>query len=298
MGLKTSPAILQMLMTKVLRGTEDFTGCLLDDVTIFSDNWHDHLGHVREVLERLRAAALTLNVAKCQFCLKSIQILGYTLTDGQLTASQDKIEAILKLGPAKTKKGVKAILGLAGYYRNLMPNFAEITFSLTELLKKNAPDKVQWQPKHTQALEMIKQNLTSKPVLTGPKYDREFIIFSDATQCTVSAVLSQRDDDGTEKVIAYCSRKLLQREQNYSSIERECVAIIFALQKWRQLVWGHKIRWITDHRPLQYLSGTFMNNNSRLIRWKLFLQGWDITTLYRRSEHHANADALTRLELD
>lgn len=107
MGLKTSPAILQKLMTKVLCGTEDFTGCLLDDVTIFSDTWKGHLKHVREVLERLRAASLTLNVAKCQFCLRSMQILGYTLMDGQITPSDEKIEAILKLGPAKTKKGSK-----------------------------------------------------------------------------------------------------------------------------------------------------------------------------------------------
>ena len=102
MGLKTSPAILQKLMTKVLCGTEDFTGCLLDDVTIFSDTWKGHLKDVREVLERLRAASLTLNVAKCQFCLRSMQILGYTLMDGQITPSDEKIEAILKLGPAKT----------------------------------------------------------------------------------------------------------------------------------------------------------------------------------------------------
>jgi len=137
MGLMTSPAMLQKLMTKVLCGTEDFTGCLLDDVTIFSDTWKCHLKHVREVLERLRAASLTHNVANCQFCLRSMQILGYTLMDGQITPSDEKIEVILKLAPAKTKKGVKAILGLAGYYRNLQPRFAETTFCLTELLKKN-----------------------------------------------------------------------------------------------------------------------------------------------------------------
>ena len=100
----TSPAMLQKLMTKVLCGTEDFTGCLLDDVTIFSDTWKCHLKHVREVLEKLRAASLTHNVANCQFCLRSMQILGYTLMDGQITPSDEKIEAILKLAPAKTKK--------------------------------------------------------------------------------------------------------------------------------------------------------------------------------------------------
>jgi len=111
MGLKTSPAILQKLMTTVLRGTEEFTCSLLDDVVIFSDTWEDPIKHVKEVMERLRKAALMLNVAKCQFCLKSMQILGFTLMDGKIMPSDDKIAAILKLAPAKTKKGVKASLG-------------------------------------------------------------------------------------------------------------------------------------------------------------------------------------------
>ena len=218
--------------------------------------------------------------------------------DGKLMPSDDKIEAILKLAPAKTKKGVKAILGLAGYYRNLQPNFAETTYCLNELLKKNQPEKVRWQEKHTKALDTIKQNLTRKPVLTGPQFDREFLIFSDATQKTISAILSQKDDDGCEKVIAYASRSLLEREQKFSSIERECLAIDWSLQKWEQWLWNQKIRVITDHQPLQYLSRNLTSKNARLLRWHLFLQAWDITTQYRRGCDHGNADALSRLETD
>ena len=298
MGIKTAPAILQKLMTKVLRGTEDFTSSLLDDIVIFSDTWEEHVKHVKQVMERLREAALTLNVAKCQFCLKSMNILGYTLMDGKLMPSDDKVEAIMKLAPAKTKKGVKAILGLAGYYRNLQPNFAETTYCLNELLKKNQPEKVRWQEKHSKALDTIKQNLTRKPVLTGPQFDREFLIFSDATQKTIAAILSQKDNDGCEKVIAYASRSLLEREQKFSSIERECLAVIWSLQKWEQWLWNQKIRVITDHQPLQYLSRNLTSKNARLLRWHLFLQAWDITTQYRRGCDHGNADALSRLETD
>jgi len=124
MGFKTSPAILQKLMTKVLRGTEGFTASLLDDVVIFSDTWEDYLKHIAIVLQRFREACLTLNKEKSQFCLETMKIVDYTLKHGKLLPSDDKIEAISKLGPAKTKKGVKAIFGLAGYYRNLIPNFA------------------------------------------------------------------------------------------------------------------------------------------------------------------------------
>jgi len=92
-------------------------------------------------------------------------------------------------------------------------------------------------------------------VLTGPLFDREFLIFADATQKTVAAILSQKDNDGCEKVIAYASRKLLEREQKYSSIERECLSIVWSLQKWKQWLWNQKVRIITDHKPLKYLAG-------------------------------------------
>ena len=84
------------------------------------------------------------------------------------------------------------------------------------MLKKNQPDKVRWEQKHAEALETLKQNFISKPVLTGPKFDREFFVFTDATQKTVAAILAQKDDLGNENVIAYASRKLLDREQKWS----------------------------------------------------------------------------------
>jgi len=298
MGIKTSPSWLNKLMVKVLRGTEDFASCLMDDISIYSDTWDDHMKHIRMVLERLRAACLTANVSKCQFCLQSIKIMGYTLVDGNLMPSDDKIEAILKLGPAKTKKGVKSILGLSGYYRGMQPNFAETTYCLTQLLRKDQPEKVRWEQKHTDALETIKRNLVSKPILVGPKFDREFIVQTDATQQTVAGICSQLGDDGREHVIAYCSRKLLDREQKYSSIERECLAILFSLTKWEQLLYGQKIRVVTDHQPLRYLSGDLANNNARLVRWRLFLQSWDLVIQYRKGREHGNADSLSRLETE
>jgi len=103
-GLKTSPVILQKLMTTVLRGTEGFNASLLDDVVIFSDTWEDHLKHIAIVSQRFREACLTLNKEKCQFCLETMKIVGYTLKHGKLLPSDDKIEAISKLGPAKTNK--------------------------------------------------------------------------------------------------------------------------------------------------------------------------------------------------
>jgi len=180
----------------------------------------------------------------------------------------------------------------------MQPNFAETTYCLTQLLRKDQPEKVRWEQKHTDALETIKRNLVSKPILVGPKFDREFIVQTDATQQTVAGICSQLGDDGREHVIAYCSRKLLDREQKYSSIERECLAILFSLTKWEQLLYGQKIRVVTDHQPLRYLSGDLANNNARLVRWRLFLQSWDLVIQYRKGREHGNADSLSRLETE
>jgi len=108
MAIKTSPSWLNKLMFKVLRGTEEFASCLMDDISIYSsDTREDHMKHIRMVLEQLRAACLTANVSKCKFRLQSMKFMRYTLAGGNLTPSDDKIEAILKLGLAKTKKASK-----------------------------------------------------------------------------------------------------------------------------------------------------------------------------------------------
>jgi len=297
MGLKTSPSTLEALVRRVLRNTGKFTASLLDDVIIASSSWSEHVEHIREVLTRLRAASLTVNISKCQWALRSMKLLGHTVEQGQILPTSDKVEAIARLGPAKTKRGVRAILGLYGYYRSFLPNFSETTYCLTELLKKNKPERVTWLPEHTAALETIKHGLMSKPVLVAPDPTKMFIIQTDATQHSVAAILSQCDDAGHEHVICYASRKLLPREQRYSSMERECCGIIFAVLKWEQWLYGRKILVQTDHKPLQWLD-SIANHNSRLARWNIILQAWDIDTQYRKAQDHGNADGLSRLEID
>jgi phospholipid-translocating ATPase len=156
---------------------------------------------------------------------------------------------------------------------------------------------VKWLPEHTAALEAIKRGLTSKPLLAAPNPDKPFIVQTDATANSVAAVLTQLGEDGREHVVCYASRKLLPREQRYSTMERECLGIIFAVLKWEQWLFGRKIIVQTDHKPLQWLD-SIANHNARLARWNIILQNWDIETQYRNSKNHANADSLSRIETD
>jgi hypothetical protein len=298
-GLKNSPRTLDRLIKRLVRAAGRYegsnAGSHLDDIIISSSNYSVHCQHVRAILTQLRDANLTANVAKSEFCLKSMEVLGHLLEDGLIKMSPSKVQAIMDIGPCKTKNGIRAILGLAGYYRSFFPNFAEITSCLTDLLGKNKPNRITWETKHSIALEKIKQVLMSKPVLVAPDHSRDFIIQSDATQNSVAAVLSQRDDHGVERVVAYASRKLLPREQNYSVMKKECLGILFAVLKWNTWIYGRNVLVQTDHRCLQWLD-SISNHNARLARWNLIFQNYSITTEYRRAAMHANVDSLSRIE--
>jgi hypothetical protein len=171
---------------------------------------------------------------------------------------------------------------------------------LTELLKKAEPDRnINWRPCHSQALEQIKQILTSKPVLVPPIFDgREFILMTDYAQNnhSVAGVLAQKDDFGVERNISYFSRKLLPRERSYSVLEGEMLGILTGCLKFHDIIYGYRIIARTDHQSLQYLE-TLSRHNARVARWKIILANYDIKTEYRKGTQHGNCDALSRIEM-
>ena len=298
-GLKNSPRTMQRLMDSLLRNISSYASVLLDDIVCASDSFAEHCVHLREILSRLRSANLTASISKSEFVMKSLDILGWCLIDGKITPSQKHVENVLRIPPQTTKHGVRALLGLAGYHRSAIPRFAEITHGLTELLRKNMPERnIPWEQRHTDALNQIKQILTSKPVLVAPIFDgREFRIMCDATVTSIAGILAQQDNNGIERNIAYFSRKLLPRERNYSVLELEGLAILSCVLHWHQLIYGYKILVRTDHRALEYMD-TLAQHNSRIARWKIILSNYEIRTEYRKAADHSNCDGLSRIEFD
>jgi hypothetical protein len=216
----------------------------------------------------------------------------------KIKPSEKHVEKILKIGPQTAKKGVTALLGMINYHHDMIPGLATITYCLTELLKRDQPEKnIRWQQKHSDALEKKKEILTSKPILVAPKFDRAFIIMCDATNCSVASLLAQKDDQGIERNVAYYSRKLLPREQNYSVIEKECLAILASCLHWHNWIYGYKILVRTDHSSLRYLN-TAAQHNARLARWYIILSNYDLTTEYRKGALHSNCDGLSRVEIN
>ena len=225
-GLADAQATCQRLVdTKLIRGLEDHAAAYVDDLTVFSMSWEEHLVHLQDMLERLRDAGLTVKPKKCKFGMKETEYLGHVVGNGVVKPCQSKTEAVKKFQVPETKKQVRSFLGLAGYYRKFIKNFSDLAAPLTNLTKKREPQKVKWTQECDQAFRQLKEVLCNKPVLKAPDFTKEFRLQTDASEYGLGAVLSQKDEEGLEHPVVYISRKMLPRECNYATIEKECLAI-------------------------------------------------------------------------
>ena len=188
---------------------------------------------------------------------------------------------------------MRAFLGVTGYYCKFIPNFAITAAPLTDLIRKNHPNRVEWTPPCAKAFEELKKQLCSDPVLKSPDFSKAFILQTDASNRGVGAVLSQIDDDGEEHPVAYFSRKLLERGEKYCIIEKECLAIKLAIQAFRVYLLGKPFTIQTDHRSLEWLD-RLKEKNARLTRWSLALQPYQFTMEYQTGKSNANTDGLSR----
>ena len=162
-GLSGAPATFQRMMDEVLRGTESFAGVYLDDIIIHSDTWEDHLRHLDEALKRLEDAGLTLKLKKCSFATEDCTYLGYRIGRGGVKPENSKVQAVAEMSRPTTKKDVRTFLGMAGYYRRFVKDYATIAEPLTELTRKNLPERVEWNNKAELAFQKLKRMLISAP---------------------------------------------------------------------------------------------------------------------------------------
>ena len=291
-GLKNAPATFQRLMDKVLNGLYDFTIAYLDDIAIFSKTWEEHKGHLKIVLHRIQEAGLTIKAAKCHIGGSSIKYLGHMIGDGQIKPLSAKVEAIATWPKPTTKKKVRAFLGLVGYYRKFIPKFSEIAAPLSSLTGKKITDPITWTAACQTAFDKLKNALISQPILATPDFGKPFTVYTDASNDGLGAVLCQPGAEDELHPVVYLSKKLLPREKHLSTIEKECLAIIWALQRLKPYLWGRTFELCTDHSPLIWLRS--MKTNSKLMRWALILQDFDFTIKSVKGTLNIVADALSR----
>ncbi len=291
-GLFGAPATFQRLMDKILRPHTAYAAAYLDDIIIYSQDWQRHMVHLREVLRALRGAGLTANPKKCAIGRVEVRYLGFHLGHGQVRPQIDKTAAIAACPRPKTKNEVRQFLGLAGYYRRFIPDYSELTSPLTDLTKKEVPDTVPWTERCQQVFTQVKAALCGGPLLHSPDFSLPLLLQTDASDRGLGAVLTQ-EIGGEERPVLYISRKLSKRETMYSTIEKECLAIRWAVLTLRYYLLGREFTLCSDHAPLQWLH-RMKDTNARITRWYLALQPFKFKVIHRPGTQMTVADFLSR----
>lgn len=295
MGLKNSPSTFQRVMDNVLKDLQNNI-CLvyLDDIIVFSTSLQEMMVNLEKVFTRLRESNFKIQMDKSEFLKLETNFLGHVICRDGVKPNPDKIKAIQNYPIPKTPTEIKRFLGLLGYYRKFIPDFARLTKPLTQCLKKGS--KIVLDQNYNNCFEHCKRLLTNDPILQYPDFTREFILTTDASNVAIGAVLSQ-GTIGSDKPIAYASRTLNSSELNYSTIEKELLAIVWATKYFRPYLFGRKFKIITDHKPLQWVM-SLKEPNSRLTRWRLKLSEYDFSVIYKQGKCNTNADALSRIEIN
>ena len=202
---------------------------------------------MHNVFECLRKAGLTVKPRKCQFAMKQCKYLVHIVGTGVVQPEPGKIDAVRSFVVPRTKTDVRAFLGLTGYYRRFIPDYVTIALPLTDLTRKAAPNLINWNDRCNEAFTKLKELLCSSPVLQSPNFTMLFTLHTGALDRGVRAVLSQKDESGLDHPVSYYSRKLLPREQRYSNVEKEMLAIKLATSAFRVYLLKRHFQIETDH---------------------------------------------------
>lgn len=293
-GLCTAPQTMCRLMDQLIPADlKNSVFGYLDDLIIVSEDLPSHLTTLVRIADEFRKANLTLNISKSAFCVTEVKYLGFIIGNGGIKTDPEKLDAIVNWPAPKNIRQVRGFLGLAGWYRRFINNFSSKVFPITELLSTKR--KFQWTPEAQEAFELIKIALTTAPVLANPDFTKKFYLHCDASDYGIGAVLVQLDEDGSEKPIAYMSKKLNTAQRNYSVTERECLAAIEAIKKFRCYLELQEFEVITDHASLVWLMKQ-TDLTGRLARWILKLQSFTFSISHRKGKDHIVPDALSRIQ--
>ena len=238
-GLRNAPAHFQMVMDRLLQGIPG-SRAYIDDIVIYSDTWEEHIQSLTMTLAALARVGFKVKLSKCHFAGAVMNFLGLQVGKGRLTLQEAKVKAVAEYIRPNTKKGLRAFLGLANFYRRFVPQQATIVAPLTDATRKEAPERIAWTPQQQEAFRRVINILTSRPVLRAPDWQRQFVISTDASGVGIGAVLGQQFDDGLHPV-GYWSRKLQPREANYSITEQEALAMVEGIKHFAFVSFGGRV---------------------------------------------------------
>lgn len=294
-GLKNAPSTFQRLINTVLRQhINKICVVYMDDILIFGTSLEEHICNINSVLSTLRQANLKVQPDKCDFLKKETSFLGHILTANGVKPDSRKIDTIQTLKLPVTQKQIKSFLGMTGFYRKFIKDYAKIASPMIKYLQKDARVNKN-DPNYIFAFEKLKDIVTKAPILRYPNFSKKFKLTTDASNFALGAVLTQ---DGHP--VAYASRTLNKHECNYSTVEKELLAIVWAVKYFRPYVYGREFDLQTDHQPLKWLQAKFSGKdiNPRLQRWILQLGEYNAKIEHIKGKDNKIADFLSRINSD
>ena len=290
-GLKGAPATFQKFVDDVFRPfLGKFAVVYIDDLAIYSNTREEHLQHIKTILQTMRENQIYAKKKKCFFMQTEIPYLGHLVSEKGIRMDPEKIETIKEWPEIKSIKQLRAFLGLMGYYRKFMANFAHVASPLTSLLKKESMNE--WKEEHEAAKQNLIKILTEAPLLQSLDYGKPFTVTTDASNIALGAVLSQGD-----KPVAFLSKSFTDAERNWGIYDKEFFAVVYALQKWQHyLQTSIPFTVITDNNAITAIKKQQVLQPKQA-RWIQFLGEFDLVIEHRPGKENKVADAISRRDI-
>ncbi|CAM8878117.1 unnamed protein product [Rhodiola kirilowii] len=293
-GLCNAPGTFQRCMMSIFSDyIEKCIEVFMDDFSIHGSSFDNCLANLSNVLARCIETNLVLNWEKCHFMVQEGIVLGHLVSKRGVEVDKAKIQVIEQLPPPTNQKGIRSFLGHAGFYRRFIKDFSKIARPLTHLLCNDV--EFNFDEGCLEAFEKLKKNLVSAPIVQPPNWDLPFELMCDASDYAIGAVLGQRVEKKLH-VIYYVSKVLDSAQVNYTTTEKELLAVVYAFEKFRPYLVATKTIVYTDHAAIKYLMAK-KDAKPRLIRWVLLLQEFDIEIRDKKGVENVVADHLSRVEL-
>ncbi|CAN6579361.1 unnamed protein product [Malus baccata var. baccata] len=289
-GLCNAPATFQRCMMSIFSDyVEKIIEVFMDDFSVFGDSFDGCLHNLSLILKRCVETNLVLNWEKCHFMVKQGIVLGHIISENGIKVDKSKIDLVRHLPSPTSVREVRSFFGHAGFYHRFIKDFSKIAQPLCRLLQKEVV--FEFTKECTASFNQLKELLTTAPIIVPPDWSLPFELMFDVSDYALGAILGQRKDKKPH-VIYYASRTLNDAQLNYSTTEKELLAVVFALDKFRSYLIGTNVIVFTDHAALKYLL-TKKEAKPRLIRWMLLLQKFDIEIRDKKGSENVVADHLS-----
>ncbi|KAJ8356711.1 hypothetical protein SKAU_G00195050 [Synaphobranchus kaupii] len=295
-GLSSAPSAFQKMMATILQGLPGVKN-YLDDVIIYGATADEHDRRLKAVLRSLKDAGLQLNEDKCNFNQTSLRFLGHSVSAQGILPDKDHIEAVLNAPAPADAAALRSFLGLVSWYSKFLPNYATVVEPMRACIRQDT-DYI-WTDEAETSFTKVKELLVGSPALALFDPALPTVISTDASDYGLGAVFTQIHPNHTERTVAFASRTLTPAERKYSTVEKEALGCVWAVEKWRTYLWGRRFTLRTDYQALTTLLTTkgLGRAGMRIARWSVRLLCFDYDVIYRPGAQNFTADCLPRLPL-